>query len=392
MNLLPKASGSRPRIACEISPDGVLAARSSEPGAALGAVARAPLAEGAVMPSLRPGNLVDRVAVVGALRRVMDSIGVRPNSRAAEVTLVIPDGAVRVLLLDFDTLPSKLSESLPIVRFRLKKLVPFETDDAMVSFQIMSSARNLVRVLAVAMPPDVLSEYESAIREAGFEPGAVLPSTLAALPALSGPEPALIANASSAGITTAIVREGMLLLHRSIDLQATPGETSVTTAEPVYRPRAGEPAPVTNSPYTSATLTADLNAELHNAILIAPTSLGTLTDPGNAERIPELARAALHQEPVAETFSGSPSEEIAQAISVAVAYFEDNLSTLPSTILSAGPLGADGLRRILQDHGMADGDGLQVRELLDTSALAGAGAPGSVPRSAFAGVAGALRA
>ena len=119
MNLLPKSSGSRPRIACEISPDAIVCARTAATGAALEAVARGPLAEGAVMPSLRPGNLVDRIAVVGALRRVMDSIGVRPNSRAADVTLIIPDGAVRVLLLDFDTLPHKLSEALPIVRFRL---------------------------------------------------------------------------------------------------------------------------------------------------------------------------------------------------------------------------------------------------------------------------------
>lgn len=390
MNLLPKASGSRPRIACEISPDGVVAARATQPGAPLEAVARAALAEGAVMPSLRPGNLVDGVAVVAALRRVMDSIGLRANSRAADVTLIIPDGAVRVLLLDFDTLPNKLSEALPLVRFRLKKLVPFETNDAVVSFQVMSSARNAVRVLAVAIPQDVLSEYENAVREAGFEPGAVLPSTLAALPALSGPEPALLANASSASITTAIVREGILLLHRSIDLQPGPAENTPPVMEAVYPRTPTEPAPVSQSPYTSPTLMADLNAELHNAILVAPTSLGTLTDPRLAERVPEIARAALEQ-PTAEPIMGSPAEEIAQAISVAIAYYEDNLAALPSTILSAGPLGADGLRRILQDYGIATSVGVQVHELIDTTALTAAGAPGSVPRSAFAGVAGALR-
>ncbi|HSU19130.1 MAG TPA: hypothetical protein VLI45_05235 [Acidobacteriaceae bacterium] len=390
MNLLPKASGSRPRIACEISPDGVVAARATQPGASLEAVARAALAEGAVMPSLRPGNLVDGVAVVAALRRVMDSIGLRANSRAADVTLIIPDGAVRVLLLDFDTLPNKLSEALPLVRFRLKKLVPFETNDAVVSFQVMSSARNAVRVLAVAIPQDVLSEYENAVREAGFEPGAVLPSTLAALPALSGPEPVLLANASSASITTAIVREGILMLHRSIDLQPGPAESTVPSTEPVYPRAPTEPAPVTQSPYTSPTLMADLNAELHNAILVAPTSLGTLTDPRLAERVPEIARAAL-QPSGAEPVMGSPAEEIAQAISVAIAYYEDNVAALPSAILSAGPLGADGLRRILQDYGIATTGGVHVHELIDTTALTGAGAPGSVSRSAFAGVAGALR-
>jgi len=47
----------------------------------------------------------------------------------------------------------------------------------------MSSAKGLLHVLAVAMPRELLADYESVVREAGFEPGAVLPSTLAALAA-----------------------------------------------------------------------------------------------------------------------------------------------------------------------------------------------------------------
>ena len=137
------------------------------------------------------------------------------------MTLVIPDTAVRVLLLEFDALPTKLSEALPIVRFRLKKLLPFDADDAMVTFQIMSHTRGLVRVLAVAIPRDVLTEYETAAREAGFEPGAVLPSTVASLASVDDSGgPVLLVNANGLGVTTAIVRNGVLLLHRSIDLQA----------------------------------------------------------------------------------------------------------------------------------------------------------------------------
>src|SRR5579875_2121344 len=184
MNLLPKASGSRPRLACEIFTGGVVAGRSPEPGLPLAAVAKASLAENALVPGLKPGNVADRVAVVAAMRRVLEQVAGRAGNRNADLTLIIPDGSVRVLLLDFDTLPTKLSEALPIVRFRLKKLVPFEADEAMVSFQVMSTSRSMVRVLAVAMPRDVLSEYESAAREAGYEPGAVLPSTLAALASL----------------------------------------------------------------------------------------------------------------------------------------------------------------------------------------------------------------
>ena len=100
------------------------------------------------------------------------------------MTLVVPDSAVRVLFLDFDQLPTKAAEALPVVRFRLKKLLPFDADDAMVSYQVMSSEKGTIKLLAVAMPKAVLEEYEAVVLAAGYLPGAVLPSTLAALAGL----------------------------------------------------------------------------------------------------------------------------------------------------------------------------------------------------------------
>ncbi|HEY5382628.1 MAG TPA: hypothetical protein VIJ65_10250 [Acidobacteriaceae bacterium] len=398
MNLLPKDPGNRPRLACEISPEAVVAARSADAVTPVEQAARVALAEGAVVPGLKPGNLVDRLAVIASIRRALESIGANPNSRGADVTLVVPDGAMRVLLLDFDALPSKVTEALAIVRFRLKKLLPFDADDAMISYQVMNSTKGAVHVLAVAMPRDILAEYETAMREAGYEPGAVLPSTLAAIPGVSGSEPTLIANASSAGITTAIVREGMLLLHRSIDLQPSVDDNGLRTQArfpesstvSAVAQRFPENPELAHSPYLSPTLSADLNAEIHNAILVAPTSLGTLTEEGMASHVPELARVVLH-ESVEERLPESLTEEISQAVSVAAAYFEDTLSTLPATIFSAGTLGAEGLRRILVETGVGGADGLQVRELVDSSALLPSALSASVPRSALAAVVGALR-
>src|ERR1700679_1920669 len=153
MNLLPQPSGNPPRLACEISPQGVVAARAETATSPLSAVARVTLAAGAGSPRLKPGNIADRVAVVAALRKVLEDVGAKHGSRA-DITLVIPDAAVRVLLLEFDTLPNKLSEALPIVRFRLKKMLPFDADDAMLTYQVMSTSRSVVRVLAVAIPRD----------------------------------------------------------------------------------------------------------------------------------------------------------------------------------------------------------------------------------------------
>jgi len=147
---------------------------------------------------------------------------------------VIPDAAVRVLMLDFDLLPPKAIEALPIIRFRLRKLVPFEVDHAAVSYQLMPVKEGLVRVIVAVSPAEVLAEYESAVREAGYEPGVVLPSTLAALAAVSGEEPSLVINRNGSSVTTAITRQNELLLHRTLELtekEWMPEENTLHAAE-----------------------------------------------------------------------------------------------------------------------------------------------------------------
>ena len=49
--------------------------------------------------------------------------------------------------------PAKPSEALPVVRFRPKG--PPDADNAAVSYQVMSSAKGLMHVLAVAMPREL---------------------------------------------------------------------------------------------------------------------------------------------------------------------------------------------------------------------------------------------
>jgi type IV pilus assembly protein PilM len=185
---------------------------------------------GVLAAGLKPPNFSDRSAVASALRQALDEISVKET----QITVVIPDAAVRVLLLDFDLLPAKAAEALPIIRFRLRKLVPFEVEDAAVSYQVMPGKPGMVRVIAAVSPAAVLAEYESAVREAGYEPGVVLPSTLAALAAVSSEEPSLLINRNGTSVTTAITRKNELLLHRTLELtekELLPDENSLHAAD-----------------------------------------------------------------------------------------------------------------------------------------------------------------
>jgi type IV pilus assembly protein PilM len=155
------------------------------------------------------------------------------------VTLVIPDACVRVFVLDFDSLPAKAAEVVPVVKFRLRKMVPFDVEHAGVSYQILTETKSDCRALIAVTPGPILAEYEAAVRAAGYEPGAVLPSSLAALAALDTDEAALIACLSGGALTTAITHGQDLLLYRTLELPSDaagwPGERASERASEVQR-------------------------------------------------------------------------------------------------------------------------------------------------------------
>src|ERR1700680_2818220 len=119
MKIFPKALSTRPRLAVEVRWGGVVAARAEaealSSAVGLVAVSRAELGAEALEAGLKPGNLRARAAVVAAVRKTLEAVYEKGMGR--EVTLVVPDAVVRVLLLDFDTLPAKAADALPVVRF-----------------------------------------------------------------------------------------------------------------------------------------------------------------------------------------------------------------------------------------------------------------------------------
>lgn len=180
------------------------------------------LAPFAVTPGLAGVNLPDSAAVSAAIRSALGQV--QPRMKA--VTVVVPDSAVRVFVLDFDTLPAKAEEALSVLRFRLRKSVPFDVEQAGISYQVLSegSARleTQWKVLAAIMPGPVLAEYEGAVRAAGYEPGAVLPASLAVVAATDSQEAVLLANLSARALTTAIVSGNDILLYRTVELPVEP--------------------------------------------------------------------------------------------------------------------------------------------------------------------------
>jgi type IV pilus assembly protein PilM len=209
--------GGRPPAAVELSPEGVLAA--ALPGSGDAPVyAFAPLPTGALIPGIGEPNIRAAEAVSEAIRSALSQVSPRTRS----ITLILPDTAVRVFILDFDSLPARTLEVLQVLRFRLRKMVPFDVEHAGVSYQVLSQSKTEWKVLTAVLPGLILTKYEAAVRAAGYEPGAVLPSSLAALEAINSMEAVLTVNLSPLALTTSIANGSDLLLHRTLDLPEDP--------------------------------------------------------------------------------------------------------------------------------------------------------------------------
>ena len=202
----------RPRLACEITAERVIAARAGERGHALQAAAERKLPEGSLTPGLQQANVTGRDALVTALRDTLAAVA----ARSADLCLVIPDAATRIMLLDFEVLPDNPQEADAVVRFRLKKSLPFDVDQSSVSFDRQGTS-NPVRVVAAVTPRTVLEEYEALVREAGYNPGAVLPSMIAALGAVDASLPTMVIKVEPGTTTFAIVDQNQLRLYRALE-------------------------------------------------------------------------------------------------------------------------------------------------------------------------------
>lgn len=220
---------SKPKLACEIAADRVLAARVGENDSAIEAFSSRELSPGSVVPDLIESNLRQRGPVAESIREALSDIG----SRSHDVIAVLPDAAVRVVLLDFETLPAKRDEAEGVVRFRLKKSLPFDVDKAKVSYHAQSSTSGVKVVAAVALT-SVVEEYESAFRDAGYAPGIVLPSMLAAIGAAEANKPTLVVKVDARTTSIAILDKQQLLLFRTLENTRGVTITGEQLAEEVY--------------------------------------------------------------------------------------------------------------------------------------------------------------
>jgi len=204
-----------PPLALEISPDRIAVARWSRSGS-LDSFAVELLPFGAIVPSAVEPNLVNSAAVSSAISKVCE----RVRSREEDVALILPDPVIRVFVQHFEEFPRSAEEAIPMLRWKLKKSIPFEADETIISYMRQPPRESGVDVVTALARQRIIREYESLAEAAKLYPGVVLSSSLAAISLLDSDKATLLARVSGSALTTAIVRSGVLCGYRCTELPA----------------------------------------------------------------------------------------------------------------------------------------------------------------------------
>ncbi len=188
---------------------------------------------GTIVVSPSTDNVLRPEVVASMIGEIAPANGGKKRRPAA---LILPDYAARVTVLDFDSFPALPAEQLPLVKFRIKKTIPFDIESAAVSYymQPTSSGSKKVEVLAVTMAFDIVARYEALFRAAGFHPGEVTTSSLAALNLYRGDGVAVVAKLSGQVLTVTVLSGGTIKLFRCVTLEGSGDDEILAILHPTF--------------------------------------------------------------------------------------------------------------------------------------------------------------
>jgi type IV pilus assembly protein PilM len=213
-------------MAFEVSEAGIAAARIGHHTQ----VDFRPLEPGVLAISPLKENVLDEAAFKAAVKALAATHAAR---KGKDATLILPDFSTRTTVLDFDTFPSDVEEQLGLIRFRLKRSVPFDVESAAVSYVAQPGPKRF-DVVVVMTPRDIISRFEAPFRAAGLNPGLVTTSSLAALELAPEGGLTMIAKLTGKSITLLVRDKATLKLVRCLDLPSNELEDITAVLVPTF--------------------------------------------------------------------------------------------------------------------------------------------------------------
>jgi type IV pilus assembly protein PilM len=210
----------------ELSEAGLACARVNEPKQ----VNFVPFEAGVLQVSPAHDNISQPASVLEAIRAAAPPNGHRKR-RAA---LILPDYCARIAVLDFDNFPSDPVEQLALLRFRMKKSVPFDVDSAIVSYSAQPRKKDKakIEVLAAVMANEIVGRYEAPFRSLGFHPGLVITSSLAALNLMQPGQVTMLVKLNGRILTVLVLDSSIIKLARCVEMDSARPEDVESVLHP----------------------------------------------------------------------------------------------------------------------------------------------------------------
>jgi type IV pilus assembly protein PilM len=208
-----------PELAFEICEAGVSMARTKNPSSIK-------------FQDLRPGVLSispvhDNVVMADELTAAIGALIPAGSSRKRyHAALILPDYSARLSVLEFDSFPEKEEDQRALVRFRLKKSVPFDIESAALSYwrQVDTEKKK----------QEILARYEAPFRARGIQTGFVTVSPLAVLELVSSDGISAVAKLNGQVLTILVMQGNNLKLVRTLELTETTLEEIAADLYPTF--------------------------------------------------------------------------------------------------------------------------------------------------------------
>jgi type IV pilus assembly protein PilM len=170
-------------------------------------------------PVLKVSPVHDNVQNADALKATIDAI-VPHDGKKRRAALILPDYCARVAVLDFDSFPATVEEQRALVRFRMKKSVPFDVDSAVVAYHAQPRVgKAKIDVVVAIMAREIVTRYEAPFREAAFQPGDVITSSLAVLNCVQPDGLTMVAKLCGRTLSAMVLDGSTLKLFRCVEME-----------------------------------------------------------------------------------------------------------------------------------------------------------------------------
>lgn len=217
-----------PEYVFELSSEGLAWARTQDPAR----VEWLPLPEGAI----EVGPISDNVKRPEELARAIRSIAPPLPNRRRRAALLLPDYSARVAVLDFDTFPNDPLEQVQLAKFRIKRIVPFDIESAVVAcYPSPRPGEKKIDVTVAAVNLEIATHFEAPFRAAGYHCGFVTISALAALPLASSAQgPVIVAKRSGLALAVSLIKQNHLRMFRCVELPEMDGDAVFDILAPTF--------------------------------------------------------------------------------------------------------------------------------------------------------------